>query len=601
MKGEEFKELRAMKHNRYILSLFVLLLVVFLIGKLTFLGYNHNIETITPGQFFAIWWHGLLLDIRTSAIALLVPILCCYFMPKHLRWVLVPYFIVLACVVGIIIAADTIMYEFWQFKLSAVVLSYAASPEGTTNSVSIAFLITRLLMVLAFILMVAVPTIWLTPKAFHKPKPYWMLLLTLAVTMLPINVGTCYHRAPLFHCHAATNPVYRFLTSFSDARAFSEAGNTASANNSPIGHADGSSAAVEAYRTSSSITDTLLRTTRPDILIVQLESFGGKFVEELGGIPGVAPNLSRLIPEGIFWDHYYSNSFRTDRGTVCAYSGTISLPTVSPMKETRLHDRLPSMARSLYSAGYQTGYLYAGAMTNMGKYQYLAHMGFEALMDDTFFTPDELNSSWGAHDGNSAMKLYRTIAEIDTTARWFMVYQTISSHEPWDVPYQRLDDKVLNAFAYTDQCLGELIDSMRTLPVWDNLLVIVIPDHGYLYQQTFDDSEFFHSPMLWLGGAIREPRRIPTLMNQSDIAATLLAQMQLPHDDFPWSRNVLSPDYRPFVYCNYPAGLLYKDETGETLYDLSAGIPLPVGEPADSTRLSKALSILRQSYRELNN
>ena len=180
-----------------------------------------------------------------------------------------------------------------------------------------------------------------------------------------------------------------------------------------------------------------------------------------------------------------------------------------------------------------------------------------------------------------------------------MAFQTISSHEPWDVPYHRLGDKRLNAFAYTDHCLGLLIDSLSTLPAWDNMLVIIIPDHGYLYEQTYDDSEFFHSPMLWVGGAVKEPRRMHTLMNQSDIAATLLAQMGLSHDEYAWSRNVLAPDYTPFIYCNYPAGLFFKDASGESLYDLSAGMPTPIGEPADSLRLHKGLSILRRSYYEL--
>jgi hypothetical protein len=84
--------------------------------------------------------------------------------------------------------------------------------------------------------------------------------------------------------------------------------------------------------------------------------------------------------------------------------------------------------------------------------------------------------------------------------------------------------------------------------------------------------------------------------HDSLFAATLLAQMGLPHDTYPWSRNVLSPDYQPFVYCNYPAGLFYKDATGETLYDLTAQMPIPVDQPADSLRLGKALSILRSSY-----
>lgn len=569
-------------NNKYLLALMVLMTIIFSIGKAVFVLYNQDIQHATLSNFADIWLHGILLDLRTSAILLLIPALCCTFMKRGIRWMLWPYFCLVAIIVGCIMVADMVMYEFWEFKLCAVHLSYAASPEGTTNSVSIGFLATRALLILSFILAFAIPAMWLTPKRLEKKQKPWMLAVIIVMALIPIRVNHCYHPGPLFMSHAATNPVYRFAVSFLDTRSYEKASNVDDV--------------VAMYQTSSEITDTLLRTQRPNVLIIQMESFGGKFVEELGGIPGVAPNLSRLIPDGIFWDQYYSNSFRTDRGTVCAFSGWLSYPNVSPMKEAWMHGQLSSLPRSFRQAGYQAGFMYAGAMTNMGKYQYLADMEFETLMDEQYFTKEELNSSWGANDSTAAMKMYHTIAEIDTAAQWMLVWQTISSHEPWNVPYHRLEDEKLNAFAYTDQCVGDLIDSLRTLPVWDKLLVVIIPDHGFLYEQTYDDAEFFHSPMLWMGGAIKKPRQMHTLMNQSDIAATLLAQMGRPHYEYPWSRNVLSPEYKPFVYCNYPTGILYKDESGETLYDLSAETPIPIGVPADKERLEKGLSILHASY-----
>lgn len=585
-----------MKQNyKYLVPQFFLLVLVFSIGKLTFMAYNHEIHIATVSEMLGVLWYGLPLDLRTAAILLIPPALCCAIMKKGLHYILIPYIIIMAFVVGAIFVADMVMYEFWQFKLSSVVLSYAASPEGTTNSVSISFILTRILMSVAFIAIVAVPSIWLAPWRLDGRRMLWPLIVLVAISILPIGVRNCYHRGPLFLSHAATNPVFRFATSFRDSQRFASLASTSSVYRNDIA----TSKTIETYETSPAVTDTLLSTKRPSILIVQLESFGGNFVKELGGIPDVAPNLSRLIPEGIFWDQYYSNSFRTDRGTVCAYSGWISYPTISPMKDVAMHPQLSSMPRTLHNAGYQTGYMYAGAMTNMGKYQYVADMGFEAIMDEKYFTSEELNSSWGANDSTAAMKMFHTIAEVRPDAQWFMVWQTVSSHEPWDVPYHRLEDKKLNAFAYTDECLGQLVDSLRTLPAWDNMLVIVIPDHGFLYQQTYDDSEFFHSPMLWLGGAVKQPRRMSVLMNQSDIAATLFAQMEIPFDEYPWSRNVLAPDYKPFVYCNYPAGLLYKDSTGETLYDLTAQRPIPIGEPADDTRLRKALEILKASYESI--
>ena len=322
-------------------------------------------------------------------------------------------------------------------------------------------------------------------------------------------------------------------------------------------------------------------------------------MEELGGLSDVAPGWKRFIPEGIFWENYYSNSFRTDRGTVSAFSGWLSYTDIGLMRQTETHSSLPSLARSLTKEGYETGYIYGGAMTNMGKRKYLEDMGFANLYDDTAFSEEEKSGSWGVNDSTALQKACKLISEWED-GHHFLVAQTLSSHEPWDVPYHRLDDKILNAFAYTDYSIACMIDSLKLLPEWDNLLVIMIPDHGYLYKQSYKDPGFFRAPMLWTGGAVKAPRRMEVLMNQSDIAATLLSQLGISHDEYIWSRNVLSQTYTyPFVYCNYPAGLLFADSTGTSIYDLN-GNAVMMEEPADDgLRIMRAKAILQTSYDQL--
>ena len=161
---------------------------------------------------------------------------------------------------------------------------------------------------------------------------------------------------------------------------------------------------------------------------------------------------------------------------------------------------------------------------------------------------------------------------------------------------------MLNAFAYTDECVGKLVDSLKTQPVWDNLLVIILPDHGHLYKQSYEDPLFFHSPMLWLGGAIRQPKRIEAFMNQSDIAATLFSQLGIAHDDFPWSRNVLSKTYtHPFAYCNFPGGILWADNTGTSIYDITANQFISGDDSCGQLRVQKAKAVLQTSHDMLDN
>lgn len=580
----------------FLLRQIVIIIVLFALGKVVFALYNSEIEAFSITDIMAVMWHGALLDFNTTAWILLPALFVttiAYFKPNlPLRSILTPYYIIICVLVSVTIVADCVMYEFWKFKLSAVVLSYAASPEGASSSVSPMFIISRLGTGIATITLMVMLCIKTTPK---KPAlSLRQLILTWAVflpLLVPTSIKTAYFSQSLTKNHAAVNPVRNFISSINTGPYDSWYTYTAPKECEKI--------VRELYPADTEdITDTLLTTNRPKILFILWESLGSQFVKETGGLDNVTPHISKMIPEGVFWSNYYSNSFRTDRGTVSAFSGYLSYPYVGLMREEKFHPHITSLAQTLNQNGYHTSYLYPGAMTNMGKGKYLADMGFQELLNDGYFTAEELDSPWGASDEQSARKTLGWAKEHSADEEpWFMVYQTVSSHEPFDVPYSRLEEKVPNAFAYTDECVGGLIDSLKALPLWDELLVILIPDHGFLYKQTLQDANFFHSPMIWTGGAIREPRTMEILMNQSDIAATLLSQLSISHKEYKWSRNVLSANYKyPFVYSNYPAGFLFADQSGRTIYDLTADcITTDEGKKGEE-RVKKGKAILQASH-----
>lgn len=601
-----------MKYSRkiFLASLFFFLLICFGLSKIVFMLYNGEVEAIDAYGMLGVWFRGLPLDIRTACFLMLVPALVSLQTRISWRRLLIPYYIIVAICMAYFTAGNIIMYEFWEFNLSAVVLSYAMSPEGATSSVSTWFLISRVGLSLLFVAFLLTTFILLTPKDKVKLKsyshmklsnlkpiinwrPYTWHIFFVVVALLPIDIRLCYRQdSSLMRNHAAVNPVYAFVTSFWASSTFDVM---------PKEEADKVFQMLYADNDGDDIQDTLLQTSRPNILVIQLESFSGRFVKELDGEPDVTPQLSRLIPQGVWFTNYYSNSFRTDRGTVSLQSGHVAHPTVSLMREKKYHPLLASLPRALGEAGYDTYYLYAGAMTNMGKIDYVRQLPVDTIYDKSAFTAEELETAWGAHDGTAAYKMVSWLQKMKPGTPWYFTFQTLSSHEPWIVPYHRLEDEKLNAFAYTDDVLGQLITTLQNSPIWDNLLVIIIPDHGYLWHQTYEDPEFFHSPMLWLGGAIKGPRQVDVLMNQSDIAATLLAQMQLPHNQFRWSRNVLSKGYtHPAVYCNYPAGLMLRDTTGTTIFDLAARKPITQRPAPSEERIRQARALLQVSYEELD-
>lgn len=59
-------------------------------------------------------------------------------------------------------------------------------------------------------------------------------------------------------------------------------------------------------------------------------------------------------------------------------------------------------------------------------------------------------------------------------------------------------------------------------------------------------------PLILIGGAIKEPHVIDTYASQIDIAATLLSQLGLPHDEFTFSKDILNPSSPHFGYFTRP-------------------------------------------------
>lgn len=598
-----------------------MLLVATILGKVEFLAYNRDIMFFTMSELMQVLWHGLPLDISTVAMAVLpvwfITLLTVKWPSMPLRWIVGPYIGIVTFLMGCVTGATIIMYENWKFLLDASIFSYMSSPGNATASASVSYIVTRIGLILLSSILLSFLSVAITPKSIvprksryggggrrqqHAPQRHTAYLLTgllLFFMLWGVNgrradERSAFHSEKIMLNHAAINPVGHMVRSlWTYSKDFEEQFrlmpedecNTIFAQIFPTDTED--------------ITDTLLRTRRPDILTIQLESMGAPFIESLGGAKNVAPELCQWMTRGVNFTNAWATSFRTDRGTVSALSGYVSYPTTSLMMTDSCLPLLPSLAKTLKGYGYTADYMYSGNSNHMNKRKYMEAVGFRMWdIEDIDVAPKE-RDVWGANDSIAMNRMLglirRTKQENGAEKPFFWACQTISSHEPWEVPYQRLDNKVHNAFAYTDHCVGQFLDSLSRTPVWDNLLVVVYADHGHTYGLTFDNPEFFHMPLFFIGGAVSKVKTYDTIIAQNDMVATILSQMGIPHnEEFPWSRNVFSRNYTyPFAYCNYPAGALFVDGSGKTMMDVQSGY-IMADEPEPSEERLKHLQVMLQ-------
>lgn len=603
----------------FLLAVFALWLPVFAIQKPLFMLYHALENSSSLTDYLQVILHGVLLDCTISGYLTVIPLLCVLvsiWLPGTVyKKILKGYFLIIAILVAAIYAVDVALYGYWGFRLDATLFFYLQSPKDAMASVPLKTFALQLVMFAAYAWVIywlfkrlIIPLFPSTPVRRRLGGTIGILLVG-GILFIPIrggittstaNVGMVYFSKNQFLNHAAINPTFSLIASMSKQQDFA-----AQFNFFPEEERQERYATLTQYNdslTNNAEKIKLLTTDRPNILIILLESFTANAIEAVGGEAGITPNLNKLSKEGITFTNMYANSFRTDRGLVAVLNGYLAQPTTSIMKYPAKSQTLPSIAKSLSEQGYTADMLYGGDINFTNMQSYFFGSGYSKITADRDFPLSSRLSKWGANDDITFSHLYESIRERDEKTPWLSTFLTLSSHEPFEVPFHHLEDPYLNSVAFTDSCIGSFVDKLKEQPVWKNTLIVLISDHGYRYPSPMLDYEprRFHIPMIWLGGAVKEPAIIDIYANQTDLAATLLSQLNLPHDQFTFSRDILDAGYPKYSFYTFSNGFGFIDSTGVSVYDNESNRPLLEEPSTDSqTRLDKGKVLLQTLYDDL--
>lgn len=574
-------------------------------------GYHCNLM-----DWGRIYWYGLPLDLATCSYLTAVPFLIMWLsywfrgekQSRVTRNLLRVYDIIIAFLLSVITWSDAALYIFWDFKLDANIFFYLGDPKNAFASVSFGFILLRVLVILVTavvfygIFRVSLRLLDDKSRDYKQLQP----VLTTVVMLLaggvlfvairglriwPNTPGRAYFSKNSFYNHSALNPVFNLMYTTLRKENISKQFQF---------YPDDKRARLftPLFPTSGKSAKTLLNTDRPNILVIAMESFSALFVDELGGMKGVTPEFSRLCREGVLFSRCYCSSFRTDRGIVSIVSAYPGQPTFSIMRDSHKIHSLPGLPKTLKSYGYETQALYGGDITFFNMSEYFLSSGHDKLVSEDNFPLSDRTTKWGVPDDKTFRWLYEDIQKKQQlNKRWYTTFLTLSLHDPFDVSYHRFNDKVLNTCAYVDNSFGTFIDALKKTPAWKNLLIVCVADHGFNYKKRIDSPEFSHIPLLLLGGAVKQPQRIDKIVSQTDIVATILGQLHIPHSQFTFSRDVMADTYRiPCAFRTYDNGFEFIDNSGSTIYDNVAGRAI---HGFDKVREEKGKAILQTLYRDL--
>ena len=601
-----------MKQIIWFVKTYATFVVLFVLQKPLFLFLEKGSATQPVDNIFtelpAVIWHGLPLDLSMAGYLSVIPgflsIAVVWLKRDLVKPIMNIYFIIASLFITCSFLLNASLYPYWKYPLDSTPLFYFfTSPADAIASVSIWQVILSIV-----ILIVLTIGVWFTLRMRgekrqqysrysygyggfgsgkrnrfddfdrHRGRTSIILLLLTGLLFLPIrggitvstmNTGQAYYSQNAYLNHSAVNPLFSLLESITHQEDFASQYRFMKDKEADKIFATMTSTSDE--NTYPLLNEATFKKGTPDILIVIMESFASDIMPSMGSYKDVAVCLDSIAQQSILFTRFYANSFRTDRGMVSILSGYPAQPTTSIMRYPRKTSQLPSIARNLAKyKNYKTTYYYGGDADFCNMRSYLVSQGYQHIISDANFPIEDKLSKWGVPDHILAARMMKDIkAQQNEKRPMLRILQTSSSHEPFEVPYHRLKDKRLNAFAYTDSVMGAIVREYRKLPRWKNTLIVFVPDHVGGYKENLNDHDRsrYQIPLILAGGAISRPMKVGIIGSQHDIAATLLGQLGVEHREFTFSKNMMSDATPKFAFFAVNDAFGVVSEENSLIYD----------------------------------
>ncbi|MBA1186490.1 LTA synthase family protein [Stutzerimonas nitrititolerans] len=289
-----------------------------------------------------------------------------------------------------------------------------------------------------------------------------------------------------------------------------------------------------------------------NIVLVTIESLSAKYLGSFGDPRRLSPNLDELRRQSLFFNNFYATGTRTDRGLEAITLSVPPTPGRSIVKRIGRESGFASLGQQLAARGYDSVFLYGGRGYFDNMSAFFGGNGYRVVDQSSANEADiTFKNAWGMADED----LYRlAIKEADRDhaagTPFFLQLMTTSNHRPYTYPEGRIDipsgDGRQGAVKYTDHAIGEFLRTARNKPWFANTLFVFVADHtaGSAGSQDLPVANY-HIPLFIYAPELIEPREVPTLASQIDLAPTLLGLLNLDYVSTFYGRNLLLDETRP--------------------------------------------------------
>jgi phosphoglycerol transferase MdoB-like AlkP superfamily enzyme len=575
----------------FLLVLFASMRIVFVMKYWSLVA----VDEIPLGEIMKGFWSALPLDIATASFMLALPAIymfVSYAIDKEtlfapLRW----YFYLMVAVYNLAAFGDIGIYGEWRTKLSYRALLYLQNPSEVINTAETEH--TLLLIVLWSVFTVLFCWLYtklvepdfteMEEKEDYKPNVYVLsgsFVLVLGMLFLgmrgglneiPITSSKVYYSSHKFANEMCVNPAYYLVENILNSK---KVETRAHFNYMDMESAKRRTESLHAFACDSTVN--ILKIERPNIVVILLESWSADLIESLGGEPGITPNFRELEKDGLLFTNIYASANRSQHAMSSLFGGLPGMPVTTITNHPDKYYAVPSLVKKMDSIGYHTSFYFGGELNYGNILSYLRYNEFDEIIEGKDINEGFFKGKLGYHD-TDVMPWY-----VEQLSRYkqpfFSTLFTQSSHSPYDYPkifeeieWPAIEKQYVNSGYYTDIAIGMFMEKAKQQEWYDSTLFVFVADHSHATYKNHRMESFDHHkiPMLIYGEPLQDSLRGMTfdkICGNTDLPATILAQLGMKHDEFIWSKDVFGKCYKPFAFFELNNGLGWKTPEGEFVY-----------------------------------
>jgi len=271
------------------------------------------------------------------------------------------------------------------------------------------------------------------------------------------------------------------------------------------------------------------------VVLISIDTCRADHLSCYGFPKKTTPHIDRIAEEGVLFENVVTPAPITLPAHVSLLTGLIP-------PSHGIHDNLNfflpeeklTLTEILKANGFRTGAVVSAFVLDA---RFGIHQGFDSFQDDFV---NALNTASGSERrGDETTEFAIQWLRQHKDEKFFFFLHYYDPHFPYDPPEpyatQYANDPYSGEIAFTDHCIGRVVETLKELGMYDSTLLIIAGDHGEMLGEHGEKEHLFFIyeaalkvPLLVkMPGGSREPARVEETVGLIDVVPTICSLLNI--------------------------------------------------------------------------